>query len=76
MKTIYIVYAHRYTDIYRGLGLEKYPIGFARNKKEVDIIINNFRKQRQKGQYWFDHHIDENKNIECSTEKIKNPFLE
>jgi hypothetical protein len=75
MKTIYIVYAHQYRDPYMGVGLELLTIGVARDQKEIDTIINNFRKEQQRGDYWMGFHTDADKNIECSTKKIKNIYL-
>ena len=75
MKELYIVYAHRYKDTYNGYDVELSIIGFARNQTEADIIINNFRKERQKHQYWVGFDTDKDKNIICSVKKFENKYL-
>lgn len=75
MKDLYIVYAHRNKDPYNGYGVELSIIGVARNQTEIDTIINNFRKERQKHQYWISFNLDKDKNIICSVEKFKNEYL-
>ena len=75
MKELYIIYAHRYADTYNGYGIELSVIGVARNQTEIDTIINNFRKERQKHQYWISFDTDKDKNIICSVKKFENKYL-
>ena len=75
MEDLYIVYAHRNKDTYNGYGVELSIIGVARNQTEIDTIINNFRKERQKYQDWISFDLDKDKNIICSVEKFKNEYL-
>lgn len=75
MKELYIVYAHRYRGTCAGYNVELSVIGVARNQTEIDTIINNFRKEHQKNQYWVSFDLDKDKNIICSVEKFKNEYL-
>ena len=75
MKDLYIVYAHRYRGTCGGYNVELSVIGLARNRTEIDTIINNFRKEHQKHQYWVGFDVDKDKNIICSVEKFENKYL-
>lgn len=72
---MYIVYAHEYKYPEDGSGLELSPIGIARNKKEINTIISNFRKEVHEKKHYMFYHKNNNNKVKCSSEKFENKYL-